>query len=90
MKSMADMIVEIMVEVSDGNPGAVTALAEMMNEDPVALFAIQDSGLKGPQLWLAYKDYGEYDAQKTLHAIESEDEELAKVLEENGYPWVKE
>lgn len=90
MKSVADTIVELMVEVSDGNPGAVTALAEMMNEDVAAIFAIHSSGLRGPQLWLAYKDYGKYDARKTLDAIQEKNERLVAVLDENGYPWVKE
>jgi hypothetical protein len=83
---MQDLLVEMIADMSEGNPGAINAIMICTKERPEAPAIIWTSGLRGPQIWLAYKDYAEYDPIKTIEAIDNKDPELAKLLKKRGHP----
>ena len=83
---VAETIIKIMVDISDGNPGAINAMMMCMEEDLASIFAIEKSGLRGSQIWLAYKDYSNCDTKKMIRGIIDKDPSLKEVLEINGQP----
>lgn len=57
---MNQYMLDKMVEMSDGNPGAATALTEIYNAygDIVMaalLINLESKGIKGSRIWFAYK-----------------------------------
>jgi len=64
---LTDSVMDIVVKMSEGNPGAVTVLARMMKEggsiDPQsfaggigAILALDTHGIYGHRIWALYKD----------------------------------
>lgn len=55
---LSDTIVDATIKMADGNPGAVTVMAELlkMQDGFIALAHLDDAGIYGPNIWLAYKD----------------------------------
>lgn len=51
-------IMDVCLLMSEGNPGALSVLAQLMKEEN-GLFIIldlDDMGIRGSQIWVAYKD----------------------------------
>lgn len=66
-----------MISMAEGNPGAVTAIGEIFGatgKDPwrtiILLGKLDKWGIKGPLLWLCYKDICDFDALKLIDMIE--------------------
>lgn len=62
-----DSVTDILVKLSEGNPGALRAMMEMVKEAPLIdpdsawgafgpLIALDGLGLYGPAIWMLYKD----------------------------------
>jgi hypothetical protein len=82
----SEMKEDIMV-LAQENPGALRALTEMVKADKDAIEIMKESGLYGPQIWIAYKDYGGFNVEMTLEAIKNKDSVLSFVLALEGYTW---
>lgn len=80
-----DSIKDNIISMSDGNPGAITVLTQMVKEDPDPreLFnTLDDMNMYGPRLWLGYKDYCEEDISDFIDCIVSQDEEMVDLINE--------
>lgn len=59
--SFYDTVMDILVQMAEGNPGACTVLAEMIKRDPVvgvmAVIHMDDMNIRGAQIWVAYKNF---------------------------------
>lgn len=50
---------DMMIKMSEGNPGAITALAELAKNDPMdmagmmLILHLDDMGMRGSQIWVA-------------------------------------
>ncbi|KKL28141.1 hypothetical protein LCGC14_2378150 [marine sediment metagenome] len=67
---MNDMAVEAIVQLCEGNPGAATVCAQMVKaygED--ALVPLGELGIKGPEIWLLYKDENGEDLEATHQSL---------------------
>ena len=53
-----------MVALADGNPGAVTIMAQLVREDPTFLQLLDHLGIYGTDIWMLYKDECEGDMRK--------------------------
>jgi hypothetical protein len=62
-----DTMLEAIVKMSDGNPGAITVMMQLLEQvpeiDPIAAMGgllyvlhLDDFGLYGPSIWMLYKD----------------------------------
>jgi hypothetical protein len=78
--SLNDGILDIMMKMSDGNPGAITVLTRMVKEggaiDPVNVFggysgilSLDTHGIYGSRIWMLYKDVCGEDLVKTLGVL---------------------
>lgn len=68
---------DAVVAISEGNPGAITACADLMRHAPVVdpqaalrelspIFSLDALGIYGPHIWMLYKDVCDYNAGKAL------------------------
>ncbi len=77
---------EVMVEMAEGNPGALTAIMAIINKDTalgiIDLCHLDDMNMRGPQIWVGYKDYCGHDIDKFIDCIRDRDPQMvAKVNE---------
>jgi hypothetical protein len=65
--------VDKVIELSKGNPGAVRVLTEMIRDNNAEeLFPIlEEYSLKGPDIWVLYKDCCDYDQAKLKQLLTS-------------------
>ncbi len=54
--NMDESIAEIIVNLSEGNPGAATVLLKLIQVDPFIIFRLDDMNIRGAQIWFGYKD----------------------------------
>lgn len=61
--ALTDTVEDVVVKLSQGNPGALRVLVELLKEEedreypPVLdLLKLDDMGIYGPMVWLLYKD----------------------------------
>ena len=62
-------IQEMVIQMAEGNPGALSVLMKLLQDDPIGfmrLLDLDDMGMRGSQIWVAYKDHcgGDLDALK--------------------------
>lgn len=79
---LSDSAVDIMVKMSEGNPGAITVLMQLMKE-PIGLMdvlTLDDMGIRGSQIWVGYKDYCKQDIVKFKEAIKVRDTAMIAVI----------
>lgn len=63
---------DLIVQMAEGNPGAVNALAALMKDDEMALMRIldlDDMGMRGSQIHVALKDHCKGDIEKFRKAL---------------------
>ena len=85
-------LMDIMVTLSEGNPGAVTVLTEIVKVNPtfgiMELLHFDDMNMRGSQIWVAYKDYCGCDIEKLREAIKARDTEMIEVVNRECFPIV--
>lgn len=65
-------VMDALVTMSKGNPGAATVLAELIKSDEwgfIDVFHLDDAGLYGSNIWIAYKDICGQDIDRLRTAI---------------------
>lgn len=79
-----DSVHDILIKLSEGNPGALTALIEVVKDDPVMgfmdLLHLDDMGMRGPQIWVAYKDHCKQDRTAFVKAIRERDQAMVNTV----------
>ena len=77
----------MMYAMSEGNPGALSVLFQLMQE-PTGLMDIlhlDDMNIRGTQIWIGYKYWADQDIAKFREGIKSRNPELvAKINELNA------
>jgi len=64
------------IELAKGNPGAVTVLVELIRINPLLLETLEELNIRGPQIWVAYKDWAKMDMNKLSEGIMTGDPEM--------------
>ena len=76
--------VDIVVVLSEGNPGAARVLADIIKEDQVEgihlCLHIDDMNLRGPQIWVGFKDHCGQDVDVFKAAIIDRDSEMVATI----------
>lgn len=76
---------ELIVLMSEGNPGALRVLMELVSTGPMgdgvkAILDLDDMNLRGPQIWVAYKDHCQGSLEAFADAIKARDPELVRTV----------
>lgn len=90
--SGSDNLQSIMVKMSEGNPDALSVLTQMhQKKGPMAfmdMLSLDDMNIRGPQIWLGYKDHCGEKIDDFLKCIKDRDADMVKTI--NEYPDGKE
>ena len=76
-------IIETLVLMSEGNPGAATVLGNLSQTDPLLALGLDDMNIRGQQVWVGYKDHCEEDMDKFIEAIKARDSEMVDTINKN-------
>lgn len=74
-----------LTEMSEGNPGAATALGQLVKTQPDAtdlLDTLEVHDITGPYVWVGFKDHCEQDIDRFAQAIRDEDEAMLEEIED--------
>ena len=73
-----------LIEMSEGNPGAITVLMELIGrDDPSAFMTIlnlDDMNMRGSQIWVGFKDHCGEDIEKFAQCVNDRDPDMVKVV----------
>lgn len=79
---------DLVVLLSEGNPGAVTVLMEMMSKDfhkcIIWYLDLDDMNMRGEQIWLGYKDFSGSDIDEFINNIETRNEDMIMLINERS------
>jgi len=77
------------VKLAEGNPGAAQVCALILRADPdwgyCTLLDLDDMGLRGSAIWVAYKDYAKQDLPTLVRALKERSPELIAAMQSAGY-----
>ncbi len=78
--------------MSEGNPGAITVLGNIMSNDPISgfntLLHLDDMNIRGSQIWVAFKDYCKKDLSMLVEAVFKRDPKMVSKVNEFPYDWL--
>lgn len=82
-------VADVVMELGDGNIGAITVCGEMLKRPDgfglLYLLHADDMGLRGPAIWIGYKDHCGEDIEKFAKALQDRDPEMVSVIKANGH-----
>lgn len=76
-------VVDIAVLMSEGNPGALRVIGEILESDPQGPFILldlDDMNIRGSQVWVGYKDYCGQNINKFKDAAKARDPKMVAVI----------
>lgn len=78
---------DLIVSMSEGNPGAVTVIAQLLKDKDMGLIFLlnlDDMNIRGTQIWVGYKDYCKEDIDKFREAVKKRDPEMVAKINAEG------
>lgn len=81
-----DTVMDIMLKLSEGIPGAIVGVRELMQVDETGgmlLLGLDDMNIRGSQIWEIYKYYCGEDAEKFAELVSSRNEDMIQFVNEN-------
>lgn len=72
-------VVDILVLMAEGNPGALNVLAALVKsgEDGIMIpLHLDDMNIRGTQIWVGFKDYCKQDLNAFIKAVSERDEKM--------------
>lgn len=83
-----DNVLQVIIKMSEGNPGAITALTTFMKDNPensfMLILGLDDMNIRGSQIWQIYKYYCEEDIEKFRQVIKDRDVDMIQYLNEQN------
>lgn len=77
-------VLDVVVLLSQGNPGAATVLAAMWKkgeeEGLVRMLDMDDMGIRGDMVWIGFKDYAESDLDRFMDGLRARDQKLVDAV----------
>ena len=87
MRGAADLtggVVSLLVQMSEGNPGAAGVLADLIKDDPEGGFMkvlhLDDMNIRGSQIWVGYKDHCGQDLEVFKKALVDRDQAMVDTI----------
>ncbi len=84
---LEDTGLDTLVKMAEGNPGAITAITQLLNESVENYFLIlglDDMNIRGSQIWQVYKYYCGEDVNKFKKVIQDRDADMIRFLNEQN------
>lgn len=76
-----------MLELCGGNPGAMSVIQKLGQAGfQGAIDRIRELKLSGPQIWLVWKDYADFDIDKAVIAFMQMPDEVKEIFVRNCEP----
>jgi len=86
--TLQDTVLEAVVKMSEGNPGAATVCAQLLHRDlgegMILLCHMDDMGMRGSAIWVGWKDYAQFDMEKFVTAIREKSVDMIAVIRRAG------
>lgn len=78
----------MVVQMSEGNIGAVTVLMQLLEQDAlkgvVHILNLDDMNIRGSQIWIGYKDHCGENIEKFKECLSDRDQEMVNVINLEG------
>ena len=83
---VASSTMDMLILMAEGNPGAVTVLAQLLKEENgiVLVLGLDDMNIRGTQIWIGYKDYCGNDIKKFAEYILKRDKGMIEKINQEG------
>ena len=78
-----DTMIETIMKMTDGNPGAIVGLTSMLKADKTGgmlLLGLDDMNIRGSQIWEAYKYLYNEDGEKFAEAVSKRDQKMVDFI----------
>ena len=76
------------VEMAEGNIGAIRVLTDLCQPDLMmgfmTILGLDDMNIRGPQIWIAFKDYCGQDIEKLRAVIKARDPAMVAMINERS------
>ena len=75
-------LLDTIVLLSEGNPGALRVLADLAREDHgfMRVLDVDDMNMRGPQIWVAFKDHCKQDMKTFSKALQDRDASMVATV----------
>lgn len=75
---MAMTLQELLLAMGEGNPGAITVMARLLEREDglFVLLHLDEMGIYGPDIWVAYKDHCDEDLEQLARRVKARDPRL--------------
>ena len=81
-------VVDVMMLMSEGNPGAISVMAEILKKDPanglMYILDLDDMNIRGTQIWVGYKDYCNQNLDEFMKCVGDRDHKMVGVINAEG------
>ncbi len=68
---------DVLIMMSEGNPGALSAMIKLLQRDQtfgfIRILSLDDMGMRGSQIWIGFKDHCKEDIEAFEKAIDDRD-----------------
>jgi hypothetical protein len=85
---LQDTVMVMMLKMAEGNPGAITAMSELMRRGADGgvfdILSLDDMNIRGTQIWVGYSDYCGKDIEKFAQCIKDRDKEMIAAINREG------
>jgi hypothetical protein len=84
---------DVLIEMAEGNPGAITALGQIVNGDIANLIDVlhlDDMNIRGCQIWVGFKDHCKQDVEVFRKAIRARDPAMVDTINRICVPQIGE
>lgn len=86
---------DIVIMMCEGNPGALDVILRIVNSADLGvmvLLSLDDMNIRGPQIWVGYKDHCGEDIEKFIEKVQARDVEMVATINremshDGEYPW---
>jgi len=81
---------DIAVEMSEGNPGACAVIGMILGKGPSSWFTLldlDDMNIRGPQIWVGYKDHCKENIDDFIAAVKRRDAQMIATINKECPEW---
>lgn len=81
--NLTTKIQDVIITMSEGNPGSLRVLMELFSEITLGMFNIlnlDDMNIRGSQIWAGYKDFCKEDLQLFINKIKYRDRKMVDFI----------
>lgn len=88
--NLSDNTLEVVEKMVEGNPGAITVIMKILDRkhDPMSMMVVlmlDDMNIRGPQIWVGYKDFCGQDIEVFVKKIKARDQGMVDAINAECY-----